>query len=616
MKFILVGIVFLLIAYFPILNEGFFLVDDFTLIDSPQLSSSASLLNRIKYILLPGYNVDYYPIRDLSHLIDWIWGINLNYDETPFSIQNIFWIGVISVIFFQILLKSGLSKKIAGFFSTLWMIHPINAEMISWSSSRKDLLAIAFFLFSVFFFIEFLKLLLIENKFSLKWCLLALTFFILSSLSKATFLLAPLFIGIHCAVLIMRDFRLSKQQHAILLLLFLSITGISLSLGLLQKWQYNEVNDMFFDYSLGYRIKGTFAALGKMTLGLIYFPAIIVDCENWGEWADLNLWHLPLGLIIVFSLAYFTFKRRNSIYHVLAFGAFWGVYILTPGPNFLHRNFYSARYFSPLFLILLFLIALEFRTFFSNSKLLRLPKIKIFIGMVCLIFLCLVFEEAKHWHSNISIWDKAVNSTNSDTFYQANSITNRLLTLTQRYKWGQATPEQIEVIKSDFNKLNRNCFAQSNGIKRFRNGSLCATFWTSARVLQNILFGIVNPIPIEELQKFAQLSYDLVDKLSKPKKRIFKISGEINCDDFYITTKKNTPVEYAKLPLPELRAQHLICNCLLFQNDDAFAWYQHLLSLGLIRKIDLHELVTHKSMAEHREKLNSCFSFTKRAIVK
>ncbi len=142
----------ILIFYAPGLKASFYLVDDYDLVDIPQIRADFDFI-LLKTLFTKGYHIDFYPLRDISYWIDvhWLGATTSGEDGFVFRLQNIFW-------FFTALFSSGIILTLLGVrkklvFAALALIglNPVHGEMLMWISARKDVMAIAFFLLSTVF---------------------------------------------------------------------------------------------------------------------------------------------------------------------------------------------------------------------------------------------------------------------------------------------------------------------------------------------------------------------------------------------------------------------------------------------------------------------------------
>jgi hypothetical protein len=91
------------------------------------------------------------PLRDLSYRLDYLaWGL------TPegYKISNLFFSTLNILVLFLFLLHVSRGLWRAFGISLIFLLHPVNSEVVCWISSRKDLLAFLFFYLSFIFYIR------------------------------------------------------------------------------------------------------------------------------------------------------------------------------------------------------------------------------------------------------------------------------------------------------------------------------------------------------------------------------------------------------------------------------------------------------------------------------
>lgn len=86
------------------------------------------------------------PLRELTFLIDHsLFGMN----PAGYHIQNILWHGVNAFLLYLLALRLGMGRMAAGAAALLFLVHPIQVEVVAQVSHRKDSLALAFSLLSL-----------------------------------------------------------------------------------------------------------------------------------------------------------------------------------------------------------------------------------------------------------------------------------------------------------------------------------------------------------------------------------------------------------------------------------------------------------------------------------
>jgi protein O-mannosyl-transferase len=156
--------------------------DDGQYITNNPLIRSLSLSNLNKIVTEP-YFANYAPLTLLSYAIDYhFWKLN----PAAYHFHNVA-LHLCCVVTLFFLLKSlDLSQGVVWATSFLFAVHPVNVESVSWASERKNLLAALFFLLSFFHYVRFTKTRSGTNY------LASLLFFLLSVMSKASTIVAPL----------------------------------------------------------------------------------------------------------------------------------------------------------------------------------------------------------------------------------------------------------------------------------------------------------------------------------------------------------------------------------------------------------------------------------------
>src|SRR5207249_4680607 len=131
----------------------------------------------------PGNHIDYYPIRDLSFLLD----VQL-FKNKPISFRTheILLMFLLVISLYLILLELKVTKEAAFLIVSVWAINPAHCEMLIWITGRKDMLALVFGGVAVLFFLIGLRTK--QNR----YFVLAISSFVLSLFSKSTLTSLPL----------------------------------------------------------------------------------------------------------------------------------------------------------------------------------------------------------------------------------------------------------------------------------------------------------------------------------------------------------------------------------------------------------------------------------------
>lgn len=399
---VFLSVVLCWLIYLPLLPGELFSTDDVDLVTPPFIVAPLSLAS-LKTIWTPGSAIDFYPIRDLSYVLDW----RLS-GGTPmgFRIHQLILASVAALFIYILLLQVGVPILNAALMAALWLLHPIHIEMFAWISARKDMLALVFGLAATVFFLRGTKSEIQTQSGSRKSLLqyaFAISFFVLSLLSKAS-LVGLSSIWLAGAILFIENpFKRKKKYLCGTLALAISI---SVSYCVLQSWFYSSVNNMRISYPWGDRILASLTALGRAIGGWLYPSANALDWMNWAEWQNLNSSWLVVGCLvwaIAVSTGLLSIQRRQSL-GILAVTAFLALYLPISGLLFPHRNFYAVRYFEPLFCLAVLGIGFQIRNRSRRwTLLLLLP--------LLLVSVVQTIRYIPTWDSNVSVRRNAVRIT-------------------------------------------------------------------------------------------------------------------------------------------------------------------------------------------------------------
>lgn len=122
--------------------------------------------------------LNYHPITILTYIANSaIWGWE---DATPFIVTNVL-IHILNVllVFYFIRKLTFQNLFVSSFTALLFAIHPMRVESVIWTSERKDVVYVFFFLLGAIMYLRYID----ENK--RKWLIYSWVLFLFSCLSKA-----------------------------------------------------------------------------------------------------------------------------------------------------------------------------------------------------------------------------------------------------------------------------------------------------------------------------------------------------------------------------------------------------------------------------------------------
>ena len=170
------------LLYLGSLPKEFTNWDDGEYITSNPLIRSFSW-NNLNQIVTKPYFANYAPLTLISYALDYhVWKLR----PWGYHFHNVALHLACIVVLFFLLRKLGLPQGVVLATACLFAIHPVNVESVSWASERKNLLATLFFFLSFYHYVNYSR-----NQTSRSY-LMSLLCFLLSLLSKASTIVAPL----------------------------------------------------------------------------------------------------------------------------------------------------------------------------------------------------------------------------------------------------------------------------------------------------------------------------------------------------------------------------------------------------------------------------------------
>jgi tetratricopeptide (TPR) repeat protein len=138
-------VVVTLVAYLPVLRAGFVWDDDTFLTQNPLIKAADGL----RRFWATTEATDYWPVTSTTLWVEWrLWGMHaIGYHATNLLFH------VAECLFLWRILTL---LRIPGAFlaSLIFAVHPVNVESVAWIAERKNLVAMLFFLASIFCFIK------------------------------------------------------------------------------------------------------------------------------------------------------------------------------------------------------------------------------------------------------------------------------------------------------------------------------------------------------------------------------------------------------------------------------------------------------------------------------
>jgi protein O-mannosyl-transferase len=134
-----------LLAYLPAFHAGFVWDDDSFLTMNPLIKASDGL-HRFWFTTQA---MDYWPVTSSTLWLEWrLWGMNAaGYHATNIALH------LVEVVMLWAILRR-LAIPGAWLAALLFAVHPVNVESVTWVAQRKNLVAMLFYLGSIYFFLR------------------------------------------------------------------------------------------------------------------------------------------------------------------------------------------------------------------------------------------------------------------------------------------------------------------------------------------------------------------------------------------------------------------------------------------------------------------------------
>jgi tetratricopeptide (TPR) repeat protein len=293
-----IGSVLLLICaavvYLPCLNGELVFDDNEWIVDLQWAFKTWDGLRM--FWMVPGTSQQYYPLTATSFWIDYqLWGLN----TFPYHLENVLLHGVSGILFWLLLRQLGIGGAFIA--ATLYVVHPVMVESVSWITERKNVLSQALVIAAMLSYGRSLKNWdLTAISISWRWWWIAFLFFVAAVLAKITAFVFP------AAILVIVWWKYRKVLLRRDILPVLPMFAFSIAACILVHWMETEVlgaSGKNFEMPLASR----FVVAGQILLfyiGKLLWPHPIcviyyrwtVDPSLWWQWSGIVICALIAGL--------------------------------------------------------------------------------------------------------------------------------------------------------------------------------------------------------------------------------------------------------------------------------------------------------------------------------
>ena len=351
------------------------------------------------------------PVRELSYLIDYRF---FKLDPSGYHIQNIFWHGLNAFLIFYLITGCTCDRRIAWAASLLFLVHPVNVEVVAQISHRKDSLVLAFCLIS---FISFIKAVHSQRR-RFPWLLVCLVAAVTAYFAKENAAALPIVFLAYLLVHVDTGGRLAKYKlpllgvlgiaGAVVLVWYLGFNGrdiflekVRIALGRMN--YFGPVSESVY---LRMVLKSWLFAFSKFVIptGLALEYQYPVP-ESW-----LDLWVIGAVLLTAawgVALVFAGQRSPTAFVALVWLGAFW-----LPTSNLwpITNRFMADRYlYAPLVGVFVLVSMAVF----------RIDRKAIYAGIVVLIAIAglagLTWKQNDVWKTHCSLWQHAADANPKST---------------------------------------------------------------------------------------------------------------------------------------------------------------------------------------------------------
>lgn len=394
-------------VYFNALSNNFALDDVFLIINNPLIKSEKLLgevfknsIDRYSSVVLRPLNIMYRPLQILSYFIDYkIWKLN----HFGFHLSNVL-LHLFNAILVYYLLRMVLNEAVAKIAGIMFLVHPIHTSVVSYVSSRADLLVLFFILLSSVLFVRFLnnrkKGLLVTSL-----CCAALAL-----LSRENAMLLFIFIA-----LILFATK-ARPKDYMLILHFLSLNLFYLLLRFIVLGQDAIAMHQPL-LPIAYRALNFFNILPRYLL-LLVLPANLHMYRTTPFITALSDARVFLAVLFIISVVSITVRFKND--RALLFGVFW--FMAGLFPVFMYLDSYEVMKEAMMAESWLYISSIGFFAIFARLFT-SLKKVGIVLSACFLVaFGFLTVVNNSYWKNDYILYENILANTSERNYLRINLI--------------------------------------------------------------------------------------------------------------------------------------------------------------------------------------------------
>jgi tetratricopeptide (TPR) repeat protein len=381
------------VLFYQTLQHEFVNWDDATYIQNNELIKDLSIKGIKKNFNTPEVNSTYVPITILTWAIDYKIG-----GEEPFQyhLTNLLFHLINIVLVFILMGKLFESKTIPIVVAALFAIHPMNVEVVSWLSARKDLVYVFFFLLSIISYVSWKKT---DGN---RLYIVTLAMFLLSLFSKGSAIMLPF-------VLILIDYLLNQLNKKSLfnkipffvLSLIFGIIGLN---GQTNTGATTSLSDLSFLNKIAYGFTNYLTLILNSIIPYKtspFHPQPFTSNLDFPSYLYLTIPMFIIGVVLFFK----KFKSNKTI----VFGMLFFLVTILPVIQFLPFGMaqYGDRYVYLPYLGLFVIVAVFLNKFLQNEK--SRKAVMFLTAIYAVVLIVISYSNIKVWKNGKTLWASVIN---------------------------------------------------------------------------------------------------------------------------------------------------------------------------------------------------------------
>jgi len=404
-----------------------FVFDDFHLISENPTVKGFNNLPRLVGI---GKNASYRPVRMVSYALDYtlnqiLWSSWGNYtgednglNPVGYHVSNCAYHLITSILVFLIVFKLVADYRASFLAATLFILHPVHTDSVTYLAGRRDILCALFYLAGFYFFLRF------RETSKIKWLVVTFVAYILGLGSKEMAVTLP-------AVLLCYDVVSNfPRGKARINLTYCTQAGTTLTRVLIH---YRYFYTLIFSGALSFSyykvfIKSpshqseyyggsmltTLCTAGKVLvyyMKLLIYPIVLNADYSYNAFPLSPSLFEPAAFLsfVVLGIMGYAVLRLIGNYKMLSFGLIWFFVTMLPVSQIIpHHELLAEHYlYLPSFGFCL-AVAVLINEFLMEGRCIRLMY-AVLVG-VAILFTVRIADRNRDWKDGFTLWGKTVNT--------------------------------------------------------------------------------------------------------------------------------------------------------------------------------------------------------------